>query len=128
LIGTHKDIPEEQVPTPAVAAYNESFDTSFRGELLSAGGQVVGTDGGSPKFSVLWRSPKFVSEIGGDASKKILRLTDKTIVASEQHTSSLEKSLRISDFAVQGPMKMFDSKGLFTVFTFIFCNYFCLPY
>jgi hypothetical protein len=38
LIGTRKDIPDEQDPTPFVAAYNESFGTSFRGDLLSVGG------------------------------------------------------------------------------------------
>jgi hypothetical protein len=90
---------------------------------------VVGADGGSPKFSLLWRSPKFVSETGGDASKITLRLTDKTVVAPEgQTSSSLQKSSKISDSAIQGPTKMFNSKGLFTVFTFISCNFSCLPY
>jgi hypothetical protein len=70
LTETREDIPEEEDPTPSVAAYNETFGTSFRGELLSVGGQVAGANGGSPQFSVLWKSPKFVGATGGHIPKK----------------------------------------------------------
>jgi hypothetical protein len=129
MIGTHEDIPDEQDPTPSVAAYNESFGTSFKGELLSVGGQVVGADGGSPKFSVLWKSPKLVSDIGGDALKKTLRLSAKTTITAEKQTSSsLQKSLTISDSAIQGRSKTFNPKGLLVVFIFISCKSSYFPY
>jgi hypothetical protein len=51
LIGNREDILQEQDPTLAVVAYNESFCMSFSCELLSIGGRVVGTDGGSSRFS-----------------------------------------------------------------------------
>lgn len=57
-------------------------------KMLSVGGSVAGKDGGSPRFSVLWRSCKFVtenvSETGGDALREIPRLTDKTIPTPEE--------------------------------------------
>jgi hypothetical protein len=62
LIGTREAIPDEQEPTPSVTSYYESFGTSFRGELLSVGGQVASEDGGSPMFSLLWKSPKLMGE------------------------------------------------------------------
>jgi hypothetical protein len=93
LIGTHEDIPDEQDPTPSVVAYNESFGTSFRGELLSVGGQVVSADVGSPKFSVLWKSPKLVSDTGGDALKKTLRLSAKQLLLVRSKPLSLFKNL-----------------------------------
>jgi hypothetical protein len=121
LIGTREDIPDEQEPTPSIAAYNESFGTSFRGELLSVSGQVAGANGGSPKFSVLWKSPKLVGETWGDAPKKKLRWTTKTTITTEkQSSSSLRKSLTISDPAIQVPSKTFNAKGLFVAFIFIF--------
>jgi hypothetical protein len=38
LTGTRKAVPDKQEPTPSITTYNESFGTSFRGELLSVGG------------------------------------------------------------------------------------------
>jgi hypothetical protein len=54
---------------------------------LSVSGEVIGADGVVPKFSLLWTSPEFVGEIGGDAPKR-LQLTGKTTYAVEKHTSS----------------------------------------
>jgi hypothetical protein len=45
--------------------------------MLSVKGEVVDTDGGVPQFSLLWTSPEFVDETGGDVLSKKLRLTDK---------------------------------------------------
>jgi hypothetical protein len=78
----------DQDLAPSVTAYNESFGTSFRGELLSVSSKVVDTNDGVTKFSFLWTSPKFVGETGGDALKKKLQLTGKTTSAAEKHTSS----------------------------------------
>jgi hypothetical protein len=63
LIENHEEIPEDQDAAPSVTTYDESFGTSFRGELLSVSGEVVGADDGVPKFSLLWKSPKLMGEI-----------------------------------------------------------------
>jgi hypothetical protein len=64
---------------------------------------VVDTDDGVLKFSLLWTSPEFVDEIGGDVPKKKLRLTGKTPSTAEKHTScTLQKSLTPSyDTAIE---------------------------
>jgi hypothetical protein len=98
LVGTREVIPDEQDPNPSVTTYNESFGTSFRGEMLSVSREVIGADSGSTKFSLLWKSPKLVGETRGDAPKKKLRLTTKTIVTAEKQSSSLlQRSLTISN-------------------------------
>jgi hypothetical protein len=37
LIETHEDLPEGQDPSPSMLAFNKSFGTSYREELLSVG-------------------------------------------------------------------------------------------
>jgi hypothetical protein len=54
LIGNCEYIPETQDPSPEIVAYNTSFGTSFRGELLSVECPVVDDIGGVHSFSVLW--------------------------------------------------------------------------
>jgi hypothetical protein len=58
LIEHREEIPEDQDPSPSITTYNESFGTSFRGELLSVGGEVISADGDALEFSLLWKSPK----------------------------------------------------------------------
>jgi hypothetical protein len=41
LVEIREDLPEGQDPSPSVAAFNKSFSTSHRGELLSVGCEVV---------------------------------------------------------------------------------------
>jgi hypothetical protein len=132
LIGNREDIPKGKDPTPEVPAYNDSFSTSFRGELLSVGGPVVSKDGSGHSFSVLWRSSKFltehVSETGGDALKEMPRLTDKAIVAPEKQTSSSHrKSLGIAELIGQEPAKLFNSDCLFSIL-YPSSLFFCLCY
>jgi hypothetical protein len=87
LIANREEILENRDRTPSVAAYNESFGMSFRGEMLSVSSEVVNTVGGVPKFSLLWTTPEYVDETGRDVQKKRLRLPDKTF-AAKKHTFS----------------------------------------
>jgi hypothetical protein len=48
LLETREDLPEGQDPSPYVAAFNKSFGTSYRGELLSVGCEVARNKGGAP--------------------------------------------------------------------------------
>jgi hypothetical protein len=50
LVERREELPEGQDPS-SVIAYNESFGTSFRGELLSVRGEVVDSDDDTPKFA-----------------------------------------------------------------------------
>jgi hypothetical protein len=82
---------------------------------------VADEDGGSPKFSLLWKSPKLMSETGEEVPKKKLHLAGGTTsVAEEQTSSSLQKALTISDPATQASSKTLNEKGLYITFAFIF--------
>jgi hypothetical protein len=64
LLETHKDLPEDQDPSPSVAAFNKSFGTSHRGELLSVGCEVARNKGGKPRVLTLWKSSALIDETG----------------------------------------------------------------
>jgi hypothetical protein len=53
LLETREDLPEGQDPSPSVAAFNKSFGTSHRGELLSVGCEVARNKGGEPRVLTL---------------------------------------------------------------------------
>jgi hypothetical protein len=105
-------------PSPSVTAYNESFGTSFRGELLSVRGEVVDSDDDAPRFSLLW-IPEFVDETGEEVLKKKPQLTgetpsavEKLSSAIEKHiSSSLQKSLTISEPANEIPLRRLNPTG-----------------
>jgi hypothetical protein len=62
--------------------------------LLSVNGEVVDTDDGVPnKFSLLWTSPKFVGETGGDDPKKKLQLTAKQLRLLKSTLLTLSRNL-----------------------------------
>jgi hypothetical protein len=61
---------EGQDPSPSVAAFNKSFDTSHRGELLSVGCEVTKNKDGTPRILTLWELPALVDETGeGDSDE-----------------------------------------------------------
>jgi hypothetical protein len=51
-------------------AFNKSFGTSYRGELLSVDYEKADVRDGTSKLLTLWNSYKFVDEIGEGASKQ----------------------------------------------------------
>jgi hypothetical protein len=50
LVEVHESLPEGQDPSPSIAAFNKSFGTSHRGELLSVGCKVTKNRDGTPGF------------------------------------------------------------------------------
>jgi hypothetical protein len=96
LIESHEELPEGQDPSPSVIAFNESFGTSFRVELLSIKGEVVDSSDDTPKFALLWTSPEFVGETGEGVPKKKSRLIGETSSAIEKHSSAVEKHVSAS--------------------------------
>jgi hypothetical protein len=69
LVETRKDLPEDQDPSPSMIAFNKSFGTSYRGELLSVGYEKADARDDTSKFLTLWDSSKIVDETGEGASE-----------------------------------------------------------
>jgi hypothetical protein len=53
LVETREDLPEGQDPSPSIVAFNESFGTSYRGELLSVGCERADARDGTSKLLTL---------------------------------------------------------------------------
>jgi hypothetical protein len=70
LLETCEDVPEGQDPSPSVVAFNKSFGTSYRGELLSVGYKVASIGGGTSRILTLWKLPTLINETGEGASEK----------------------------------------------------------
>jgi hypothetical protein len=69
FVETHEDLPKDQDPSPSMIAFNKSFGTFYRGELLSVGCEKADTRDGTSKFLTLWDSSKIVGETGEGNSK-----------------------------------------------------------
>jgi hypothetical protein len=62
LLEVREVVPEGQAPSPSLAAFNKSFVTSHRGELLSVGFKATSVGSGTSKILTLWKSPALVDE------------------------------------------------------------------
>jgi hypothetical protein len=96
LIETREDLPEDQDPSPSVTAFNKSFGTSYRGELLSVGYEVAGTGGGAFGILTLWKSPTLINETGEGASEQTLHSLGQTIRDSGKEPRTSSKKTFIS--------------------------------
>jgi hypothetical protein len=96
LIETHENLPEGQDPSPSVVAFNKSFGTSYHGELLSVGCEVVDVGGGASKILTLWKSPTLIDETGG-VSEHLTQLLEQNVRDSgkDLHTSSKRTSVSL---------------------------------
>jgi hypothetical protein len=74
LLEIREKVPEGQAPSPSLAAFNKSFGTSHRGELLSVGFETASIRDGASKILTLWKSPTLVDETGEEASEQMSRL------------------------------------------------------
>jgi uncharacterized protein YktA (UPF0223 family) len=70
LVETRENLPEDQDPSPLMIAFNKSFGTSYRGELLIVGYEKTDVRDGMSKLLTLWNSSKIVDETGEGASKQ----------------------------------------------------------
>jgi hypothetical protein len=68
LVEVRESVPEGQDHSPSVAAFNKSFGTSHRGELLSVGYEVTKNVDGTPRILTLWESPALIDETGEEGS------------------------------------------------------------
>jgi hypothetical protein len=70
LVEVREVVPEDQTPSPSLAAFNKSVGTSYRGELLSVGFEITGVGSKMSKILTLWKSPVIVDETGGESSEQ----------------------------------------------------------
>jgi hypothetical protein len=119
LIETREDLPEGQNPSPPVAAFNKSFGTSYRSELLSVGYEVAGIGDGTSKILTLWKSPTLINKIGEGASEQTLHplgqpardsgkepctSSRKTSVCLDKPSASSGKKVTIKDLSKKGSL------------------------
>jgi hypothetical protein len=70
FVETREDLPEDQDPSPLMIAFNKSFGTFYRGELLSVCYEKANARDGTSKLLTLWNSSKIVDETGEGNSKQ----------------------------------------------------------
>jgi hypothetical protein len=113
LVETREELPEGQDPSPSVAAFNKSFGTSYRGELLSVSCEMTATRDGAAKLLLLWNLSEFMDETGEGAPKQAPQLLSKTICDSgKQPSSSSKKTSMTSERTGQVAIETLNKKGL----------------
>jgi hypothetical protein len=88
LVETREDLPEGQDPSPSIVAFNKSFGTSYRGELLSVGCEMAAAGDGVSKLLTLWNSSEFMDETREGASEQAARDSGKQPSTSLKKTSA----------------------------------------
>jgi hypothetical protein len=91
LLEVHEVVPEGQAPSPSLAAFNEIFGTSHRGELLSVGFETTNTGSSTSKILTLWKSPALVDGTGGEGTEQtggVARDSGKGLHSALRKTSS----------------------------------------
>jgi hypothetical protein len=88
LVEVREPLPEGRDPSPSVAAFNKSFGTLYRGELLSVGCEVSRNKGGAPKILTLWKSSALIDETGGQGSEQSLHSLGGAVHDSEKEPCS----------------------------------------
>jgi hypothetical protein len=119
LIETREALPEGQDPSPSVAAFNKSFGTSYRGELLSVGYEVAAIGDGASKILTLWKSPTLINEtregasdqtlhsfrqIARDSGKEPCTSSKKTSVSMDKPSGSSGKKVTIQNLSKKGSL------------------------
>jgi hypothetical protein len=89
LLETREDLPEGQDPSPSVAAFNKSFGTSHRGELLSVGCEVARNKGDAPRVLTLWKSSALIDEIGEGVRDNHFTRSEKLPAIPERNLAPL---------------------------------------
>jgi hypothetical protein len=113
LVEVREVVPEDQAPSPSLAAFNKSFGTSHRGKLLRVGFETSGVGGKTSRFLTLWKSSTIVDETGEEASerpeeaaqsseKRPLSISETTPSPQERASSGSTKQVTMQHFSKQG--------------------------
>jgi hypothetical protein len=119
-------VPEDQAPSPSLAAFNKRFGTSHRGKLLCVGFETSGVGGKTSKFLTLWKSSAIVDETGEEASerpeeasqgseKRPLSISETTPSPQGKTSSGSSKQVTMQHFSKQGSFILAASFMLFTI-------------
>jgi hypothetical protein len=125
LVEVREVVPEDQAPSPSLAAFNKSFGTSHRGKLLRVGFETTGVGSKASKFLTLWKSSIIVDETGGEASERL----EKAAQDSEKgphptsETTPSSRGKTSSGSAKQVTMQHFSKQGLFLFIAFCAFSY-----
>jgi hypothetical protein len=130
LVETREDLPQGQDPSPSIVAFNKSFGTSYRGELLSVGCEMAAARDGASKLLTLWNLSEFMDETGERASEQVPQPLSKTARDSgKQHSTSLKKISTSSGRASQVAMETLSKKRFVNYFSYLapilcfYCNF-----
>jgi hypothetical protein len=102
LVETREDLPEDQDPSPSMIAFNKSFGTSYRGELLSVGYEKADARDGTSKLLTLWNLSKIVDETGEGASKQTSPPLIRTPHQSGKEPSSSSQRVPVETLGRKG--------------------------
>jgi hypothetical protein len=105
LLEVREVVPEGQAPSPSLAAFNKSFGTSHRGELLSVGFKATSVESGASKILTLWKSPTLVDETGGavrDSEKGPHSGLRKASTSQGKASPNLVKKVTMQNLSIQG--------------------------
>jgi hypothetical protein len=112
LLEVREVVPEGQAPPPSLDAFNKSFGTSHRSELLSVGFEAASIGSEASKILTLWKSPTLVDDTGegseqtggvaresGKGPHSALR---KTSASQGKTSSSSRKKVTMQNLSKQG--------------------------
>jgi hypothetical protein len=113
LVEVREVVPEDQAPSPSLAAFNKSFGTSHRGKLLRVGFETSGIGGKTSKFLTLWKSSAIVDETGEEvperpeeaaqgSEKRPLSFSETTPSPRGKTSSGSTKQVTMQHFSKQG--------------------------
>jgi hypothetical protein len=120
LVEVREVVPEDQTPSPSLAAFNKSFGTSHRGKLLSVGFEATGAGGNTSKILTLWQSSMTVDDSGGESSGQpegAASGSDKMPQPTPEATPSPQGKAS-SGSAKQVTMQHFSKQGSLLLITF----------
>jgi hypothetical protein len=124
LVEVREIVPEDQAPSPSLAAFNKSFGTSHRGKLLRVGFKTTGVGSKTSKFLTLWKSSTIVDETGEEASER----PEEAAQDSEwgphtvSETTPSPRGKTSSGSTKQVTMQHFSKQGSFLLTTFSYVS------
>jgi hypothetical protein len=123
LVEVREIVPEDQAPSPSLAAFNKSFGTSHRGKLLRVGFETTGIGSKTSKFLTLWKSSAIVDETREEASERPEEAAQDSEKGphSVSETTPLPRGKTSSSSTKQVTMQHFSKRG-----SFLFIAFSCL--
>jgi hypothetical protein len=124
LVEVREIVPEDQAPSPSLAAFNKSFGTSHRGKLLRVGFEITGVGSKTSKFLTLWKSSAIVDETGEEASERPEEAAQDSERGphSVSETTPSPRGKTSSGSTKQVTMQHFSKQGSFFLTTFSYLS------